>query len=180
MQIRFVFTSDRLENARHVHNVLATLRLHWNRDTNHGVLPVIDVDADRVLQIAIAIHQAESDRAADALQIVTDLAEVLARIASQFGVTWHVGHEHDAHIGSIAAGVPADDVIDELRTAVNVARSLADLIVDDEFVEPDSFLLGSDDFDEQDVDQDEDCSAEASWDDLFQPPESFIRFREFD
>ena len=127
-------------------------------------------DCSCEIKLILELTLCETDEALAAN--ATRMIEVLSNLSSKFGLTWNVGHQLEPHLGTIANGVPDEGLVDEIHTAMNVARSLSGLIVDDEFVDPDLTDQGERDEGEM--------GDEESWSGLFESPDSFIRFREWE
>ncbi|QDV41745.1 hypothetical protein Enr13x_15880 [Stieleria neptunia] len=171
MQIRFVYTSSPVDDPVRIDAILAALPAECETQQIDAATPQIEIsDADQLV-IAIVVDLSDAGAGAEPIRIATAAVQLFAQLATRFRITWEVGHELDPHLGTIVGDAAMDELIDEVKTAVEVARSLADLIVDDEFVEPDAPVMESDDSDDR---------GDATWEELFQPPDSFIRFPEFD
>ncbi|MCS7467942.1 hypothetical protein NZK35_14910 [Stieleria sp. ICT_E10.1] len=176
MQIRFVYTSSPVDDPERIETIVAALPAECRKQQIDAATPQIEiVDADS-LSIAWVVDLGDADvsdpdAAAEPIRIATAAVQLFARLASQFRVSWDVGHELDPHLGRIVGDAAVDELIDEVTTAVEVARSLAELIIDDEFVEPDALVIEANATDE---------GEDPSWVELFQPPDSFIRFPELE
>ncbi|PAY16270.1 hypothetical protein CKO51_27335 [Rhodopirellula sp. SM50] len=181
MQIRFVYTSRPVKDPERIERIVAALPAECRKlQIDAATLQVQIIDADS-LSIAMAVDLSDADLSdadlsdADApgepIRIATAAVQLFARLASQFHVSWDVGHELDPHLGCIIGDAAVDELVAEVKTAVEVARSLAELIIDDEFVEPDALVMEADATDDRE---------DATWEELFQPPDSFIRFPELE
>ena len=171
MQIRFVYTSSPVDDPERIDAILAALPVECETQQIDAATPQVEiVDAD-TLNIAIVVDLSEAGGGGEPIRIATAAVQLFARLASQFRITWDVGHELDPHLGRIVGDAAVTELIDEVKTAVEVARSLAELIIDDEFVEPDAVVMDAGESDDR---------GDATWEELFQPPDSFIRFPELE
>ncbi|WP_372894244.1 hypothetical protein [Stieleria sp.] len=181
MQIRFVYTSSPVDDPERIERIVAALPAECRKQQIDAAATQVEtIDAD-TLSVALVVDLSDAelrdaelcdaDAAAEPIRIATAAVQLFARLATQFHVSWDVGHELDPHLGRIVADAAVDELVDEVKTAVEVARSLAELIIDDEFVEPDALVIEADATDDRE---------DATWEELFQPPDSFIRFPELE
>ncbi|QDV84206.1 hypothetical protein [Planctomycetes bacterium TBK1r] len=176
MQIRFVYTSSPVDDPERIERILAALPAECRKQQIDAAATQVEtIDAD-TLSVALVVDLSDAelrdaDAAAEPIRIATAAVQLFARLATQFQISWDVGHELDPHLGRIVADAAVDELVDEVKTAVEVARSLAELIIDDEFVEPDALVIEADATDDRE---------DATWEELFQPPDSFIRFPELE
>ncbi|WP_182865283.1 hypothetical protein [Stieleria mannarensis] len=171
MQLCFVYTSNPLNDRNQIDAVLAAFPIECRRQQIADVGPQIDVNHAGELTVEIEVDLNATNATSESTRIATAAVGVVAELATQFKLTWNVGHQHEPYLGTVEAAVPPDDLLDEVKTAVSVARSLAEFSLEDEadeFAEPETLVT-----DAADTDQ-------ATWDDLFQPPDTFIRFPEFE
>lgn len=106
------------------------------------------------------------------VELATQMIDVLSVLSAEFGLSWNVGHQFEPQLGTIVNGTPTESLWDEIRTAVQTARSLSGIIIDDEFIEPDSTF-----------EHDEETTGlgdDQSWNDVFESPDKFIRFPEWE
>ncbi|QEG00699.1 hypothetical protein Mal15_47710 [Stieleria maiorica] len=171
MQLCFVYTSNPLDDRDRIDAVLAAIPIECRRQQIADLSPKIDINDSGELTIEIEVDLNSASSIAEPVRIATAAVEVFVELATQFELAWNVGHQHEPCIGTISAAAGVHDLMDEVKIAVDVARSLADFSIDEEenaFVRPETSVTetGADD--------------QASWDELFQPPDTFIRFPEFD
>ena len=174
MQIRFIYSSDELRDSDQVQAVLASLPELFRKHQVETVPDRAEVNDDHVVTVRFEINLGDSDDIEESVRIATRSVQVFVDLSNEIDVTWNVGHELDPHLGTITSGRTSKTLVDEIRMALNVAQSLAGMIVDDEFVEPESF------FDGQSLVKDNALTDDESWNGLLEPEDAFIRFPEFE
>lgn len=174
MQIQFIYSSNTLGGREHVERVLTQLPVFWGKHQIDDVEHTITVSEDHIVTVCIEVlvsDAVDSDRNA---QIATRTLQAFADLTGALDVVWHVGHQLDPKLGTIVDGQLPTKLVNEVRMALNVAESFAGMIVDDEFVEPDSV------FDAETFLAENALPDEESWNGLLESGDSFIRFPEFE
>ena len=173
MYLQFIYSSTPLGAPDQIEAVLSRFRsLCIECELEEDFSPM-DVRADGSIEIKSTLHFGADDSEFDPSQSKLQIFRVLSSLASEFGHSWNVGHHLEPQFGTISAGIAPQELqelMEEVRTAIHVARSMTGLIVDDEFIEPESSVEPSGD----------NIADEGSWSDLLESNESFIRFPELE
>ncbi|MCO8124061.1 hypothetical protein NHH03_20120 [Stieleria sp. TO1_6] len=155
--------------------VAAQFHSHCDRRDWPLAAPQFDTNPGHPLAVRFELPLTESGSDDESLIVMMQLIQLLCDLSDQFNLNWQVGHQLEPQLGSIRNGCPQSTLITELQTSIIVGRSLAAVIVDDEWVDG-----------EFASDQPADPTASASfsddqaWHDLLQPPEAFARFPEWE
>lgn len=172
MKLHFLYSSSPIDSPERVDALKSQFQIACDKCTWMDSQPSIEMADDRCSIEAKLVLELTQPGSSDAtVDCAMQMIRVLATLSSEFRLSWNVGHQLDPQLGTIIDGDPSGDLLDEIRTAVTVARSLSEIIVDDEFVEPDSSF-------EHD-DQNGGLGDQRSWSDAFETPDPFIRFPEW-
>ena len=104
------------------------------------------------------------------------VVQLIAKASTQHQIAWHVSHQMEPELGIVLPGQPASELVDNMMMSLQVAQSLADMEIEEEY-------LDEEDLDEADNDLNalsQQADDEQNW---FNPLESepkFIRFEEWD
>lgn len=171
MRLEFNFSSIDLADPQEVDSAVSCFKRLFAERHSDRELPLIEVDDEGIIQIAQHMQLRSDDDVQSASLEIATTVEIFDAVASEYSMAWKVGHQLEPHLGTIGDGGSTSDVIAEARTAIQVARSLSEMIVDDEFVEPDSVA-------ESPVD--DAIGEDGAWSELLESPDAFIRFPEFE
>lgn len=139
-----------------------------------GTKAGLAVGANPFLELKFEFTSLQPDQHREsAAQIVT----LLSALSSRYGVDWSIGHQMERELGKVVGGIPDPDLLAELETSIHVASSLAEIMIDDEFVDDEATDLSDD---ESDHDLDEEAEDSDHWSSLMNPSETFKRFPKFD
>jgi len=121
------------------------------------------------LEICFRLQWEDHRSDTEAAEPIAELAMLLANLCQPLGLAWSVGHEHDGHLGKIESLPNVAGLMEEVYTAIGIARALNELIIDDEFIDSDvSIAAASCDF-----------GCESDWSSALGGEESFQRFPEW-
>jgi hypothetical protein len=171
MNLTFLYSSGPLVSLSRAEDLETRFRgrCEQNGLTDIAPLIVIKEDCSFEIQLVLDLPPGESDDAPVA--VAAKLIAVLSDLSSEFGLTWKVGHQLEPSLGYIADGIPEKALMDEVLTAIKIAKSLSGLIVDDEFIDLEATA--------QDESNSDHTGDEESWMGLLEKPDSFIRFPEW-
>lgn len=169
MQIRFRYNSSPQGSREQAAAIMAQFTTSWAQVDLPEIKPAIEIGGDHKVVIQLAVDLSQPPAAGESDELASKMVGVFAELASVFETSWQVGHEFESQLGTIDSTTPLDDLIEEVQTAIKVAGSLTGIIVNDEFVEPDSTFSGK-----------HEIADDESWSELLESPEGFIRFPEWD
>ncbi len=176
MLLRLTFSSSPFASSELLHEMLTRYDQCGDQDGLQSLLgePLQgnDPTGNRLtVTFQAAIEFGQTMPPDQAIRRVILAVQFFSDCADRYQTAWHVADQHEPDLGKIEPAGLNDRLIEELKTAVSAAHSLSGLIVDDEFIEPESTFAGG---------RTQDDDGSDFWNGLIDCEDEFIRFREFD